>query len=141
MAGDFCGMALGAVLCVSGNDSSFDLFFFSPDSSVHTALVVDGWGVSDERSEAAGEDDGVAVVEEGDPVSSPCPSGRGPVHHLGLATSQRASGLWGSISLGRQVLSKYDWSGLYSRRIGNQPLSGLVCSQFDSLPLGAVGPK
>jgi len=46
-----------------------------------------------------------------------------------------------SISPGFQVFSKKASSGLYRRRIVNQPLPGTVWIQLLSLPLGAFGPK
>ncbi len=47
-----------------------------------------------------------------------------------------------SISLGRQLLSKNGSSGLYSRRMVNQPLSGIVWIQLPRFtPAGCFGPK
>ena len=46
-----------------------------------------------------------------------------------------------SISPGRQVLLNQGSSGPYRRRIMNQPLPGIVCTQLCSMPAGALGPK
>ena len=46
-----------------------------------------------------------------------------------------------SISPGRQVLLNHGSSGPYRRRIMNQPLPGIVCTQLFSMPAGALGPK
>src|ERR1700733_4471845 len=46
-----------------------------------------------------------------------------------------------SISLGRQVLFSHGSNGPYMRRITNQLLPGMVCSQLSSLPVGAFGEK
>lgn len=47
-----------------------------------------------------------------------------------------------SISPGRQLLSKKDSSGLYRRRITNQPFLGSVWIQLPrATPAGCVGPK
>ena len=45
------------------------------------------------------------------------------------------------MSSGRQVLLNQGSSGPYRRRIVNQALPGIVCTQLVSLPAGAFGPK
>ena len=49
---------------------------------------------------------------------------------LAWFTSGSSDYFTNSTSLGRQVLAKNDSSGLYKRRIVNQPLPGMVCIQL-----------